>query len=85
MSDNKRVVLITGGTKGIGKEMGLMFAKHGDQVVITYGWGSIEEEDVIKEYTSRGLPAPFLKQADVIKRKRHTGFVAQFFIHVLTL
>lgn len=67
MSDSKqRVVLITGGTKGIGKEMGLKFAEHGDQVVITYGWGSIEEEDVIKEYTSRGLPAPFLKQADVI-------------------
>jgi len=40
MSDNKqRVVLITGGTKGIGKEMGLKFAEHGDQVVITYGWG----------------------------------------------
>ncbi|MEO8759438.1 MAG: SDR family oxidoreductase [Bacteroidia bacterium] len=70
MSDNKqRVVLITGGTKGIGKEMGLKFAEHGDQVVITYGWGSIEEEDVIKEYTSRGLPAPFLKQADVINNE----------------
>ena len=66
MSDKKRVVLITGGTKGIGKEIGLMYAKHGDQVIITYGWGSVEEEDVIKEYTDRGLPAPFLKQADVI-------------------
>lgn len=67
MSDKKqRVVLITGGTKGIGKEMGLKFSEHGDQVVITYGWGSIEEEDVIKEYTSRGLPAPLLMQADVI-------------------
>ena len=70
MSDkNQRVVLITGGTKGIGKEMALKFAAHGDQVVITYGWGSIEEEDVIKEFTSRGLPAPFLKQADVINNE----------------
>jgi NAD(P)-dependent dehydrogenase (short-subunit alcohol dehydrogenase family) len=71
MSDNKknRVVLITGGTKGIGKEMALKFAAHGDQVIVTYGWGSIEEEDVIKEYTSRGLPAPYLKQADVINNE----------------
>ena len=70
MSDkNQRVVLITGGTKGIGKEMALKFAAHGDQVVITYGWGSIEEEDVIKEFTSRGLPAHFLKQADVINNE----------------
>ncbi|MBS1646399.1 MAG: SDR family oxidoreductase [Bacteroidetes bacterium] len=77
MSDNKRVVLITGGTKGIGKEMGLMFAKHGDQVVITYGWGSIEEEDVIKEYTSRGLPAPMLKQADVINNEDTTELLTE--------
>ena len=70
MSDKKqRVVLVTGGTKGIGKEIALKFAEHGDQVIVTYGWGSIEEEDVIKEYTSRGLPAPYLKQADVINNE----------------
>lgn len=68
MSDTKqpRVVLVTGGSKGIGKEIALKFAEHGDKVIITYGWGSVEEEEIIKDFTSRGLPAPFLKQADVI-------------------
>jgi NAD(P)-dependent dehydrogenase (short-subunit alcohol dehydrogenase family) len=65
-TNNQRVVLITGGTKGIGKEIAFKFAEHGDQCVITYGWGSIEEEDIINEFKAKGLPAPFLKQADVI-------------------
>jgi len=64
--NNQRVVLITGGTKGIGKEIAFKFAEHGDQCVITYGWGSIEEEDIINEFKAKGLPAPMLKQADVI-------------------
>jgi NAD(P)-dependent dehydrogenase (short-subunit alcohol dehydrogenase family) len=65
-TNSKRVVLVTGGTKGIGKEIAFKFAEHGDQIVITYGWGSIEEEDIIAEFTAKGLAAPFLKQADVI-------------------
>ena len=63
---NKRVVLITGGTKGIGKEIAFKFSQHGHQVVITYGWGSIEDSDFLNEFKARNLPAPFLKQADVI-------------------
>lgn len=67
MSDNKkRVVLITGGTKGIGKEIAMKFAEHGDQCIVTYGWGSIEDDDFLNEFKERGLPAPYLKQADVI-------------------
>lgn len=62
----QRVVLVTGGSKGIGKEIAMQFAKHGDQVVITYGWGSVEDEDLIAEFTSKGLPAPYIRQADVI-------------------
>lgn len=68
-TNKDRVVLVTGGTKGIGKEIALKFAEHGNKVVITYGWGSIDEEDVISEFTSRGLPAPFLKQSDVINNE----------------
>jgi len=71
MSDTnkRRIVLVTGGTKGIGKEIAIKFAEHGDQVIITYGWGSIEEEDIINEFKSKGLPAPVLKQADVVNNE----------------
>ena len=68
-TNSQRVVLITGGTKGIGKEIAFKFAEHGDQCVITYGWGSIEEEDIINEFKAKGLPVPFLKQADVINNE----------------
>ena len=68
-NSNKRVVLITGGTKGIGKEIAFRFAEQGDQVIVTYGWGSIEDEDFLKEFKDRGLPVPFLKQSDVINNE----------------
>jgi len=67
--NKQRVVLITGGTKGIGKEIAFKFAEHGDQCIITYGWGSIEEEDIINEFKARNLPPPYLKQADVINNE----------------
>jgi len=74
---DQRVVLVTGGSKGIGKEIAMKFAEHGDQVVITYGWGSVEEEDIIADFTKRGLPAPFLKQADVINNDDTTGLLTE--------
>ena len=74
---DQRVVLVTGGSKGIGKEIAMKFAELGDQVVITYGWGSVEEEDIIADFTKRGLPAPFLKQADVINNDDTTGLLTE--------
>jgi NAD(P)-dependent dehydrogenase (short-subunit alcohol dehydrogenase family) len=68
-TNEQRVILITGGTKGIGKEIAIKFAEHGDQTVITYGWGSVEEEDIINEFKERNLPVPLLKQADVINNE----------------
>ncbi|WP_317897850.1 SDR family oxidoreductase [Aurantibacillus circumpalustris] len=71
MSDKKtkRVVLITGGTKGIGKEIAFKFAEHGDQCIITYGWGSIEDSDFLNEFKAKNLPEPFLIQSDVINNE----------------
>lgn len=63
MSDKKRVVLVTGGTKGIGLATALRFAREGCQCVITYGWGSVTEEDVLKLF--EGYTTPYLKQANV--------------------
>jgi NAD(P)-dependent dehydrogenase (short-subunit alcohol dehydrogenase family) len=61
-----RTVLITGGTKGIGLAMALRFAREGDQCVITYGWGSVDDEEVLDQFRAENLPLPLLRQADVV-------------------
>jgi 3-oxoacyl-[acyl-carrier protein] reductase len=94
MSDinNQRVALITGGTKGFGKEIALKFAEHGDNVVITYNWGSVEDADLLDEFMERNLPKPLLIQANVVSEddtrylmdeiKRHYGKVDIFISNV---
>jgi NAD(P)-dependent dehydrogenase (short-subunit alcohol dehydrogenase family) len=62
---DRRIALITGGTKGFGKAIGLKLAGHGNQVILTYGWGSVEEDDILREFADKGCVAPILKQADV--------------------
>ncbi len=67
MLDNiQRVVLVTGGTKGIGKAIAHQFAKTGCQVVITYGWGSADDTALAEEFIANGCPPPLIFQADVI-------------------
>ena len=39
--NSSRVVLITGGTRGLGKAMGLEFAKAGETVYLTHRWSSV--------------------------------------------
>ena len=80
MSDNlntKRVVLITGGTKGIGLAIALRFAREGDQVIITYGWGSVDEEEVLAAFKAENLPIPYLKQADVVNDEDTTDLIQE--------
>lgn len=61
-----RTTLITGGTKGIGLATALRFAREGDQCVITYGWGSVDDEAVLALFRDENLPLPLLRQADVV-------------------
>lgn len=62
---NKRVVLITGGTRGIGLSTALLFAKLGAQCVITYRWGSEDMSAIGADFLRVGALAPILFQADV--------------------
>ncbi len=62
---DKKAVLITGGTRGIGLSTALLFAKLGAQCIITYRWGSEDERAISDEFLKMGALAPILFQADV--------------------
>ena len=63
MSD--RAVLITGGTKGIGKAAALEFARAGARTYLTYKWGSADQDALLGEFDETGGPRPLLIEADV--------------------
>lgn len=58
-----KVVLVTGGTSGIGRETAIQFAKHGARVVVS-GRRATEGEKVVQEIRKAGGEALFV-QADV--------------------
>ena len=60
-----RTVLVTGGTKGIGRAIGLAFAIRGATCVLTYKWGSADPDELLAEYRSAGAPTPLLIESDV--------------------
>lgn len=63
-----RAALITGGTKGLGRAIGLALARAGAQVWLTHRWGSADEAELLAAF--EGLPAPRIVEADVSDRDR---------------
>lgn len=59
-----RVVLITGGTRGIGLATGLAFGKQGAHVILTHKWGSADEDKLREAFAAVGAPAPRIMEAD---------------------
>jgi NAD(P)-dependent dehydrogenase (short-subunit alcohol dehydrogenase family) len=60
MSTNK-IALITGGSRGLGKNTALKLAKNGNDVIITYRSKKEEADEVVKEIESQGLKAAALQ------------------------
>ena len=70
-----RVVVITGGTRGLGLATALVFAAHGAQTVLTYAWGSADEQSVIDRVVAAGGPPPMIMQADATRSEDTTALV----------
>jgi NAD(P)-dependent dehydrogenase (short-subunit alcohol dehydrogenase family) len=60
-----KAVLVTGGTKGIGLAIALGFARQGASCIITYRWGTADEDEVRQKFADSSAPLPLLVQADV--------------------
>ena len=57
MSQKSKIALVTGGSRGLGKNMALNIAKKGLDVILTYNSKKDEAEEVVKEIESLGQKA----------------------------
>ncbi len=77
MADRKKIALVTGGSRGLGKDMALSLAKKGISVVITYHSKADEAAAVVKEIEGMGLKAAALA-LNVGETNGFDAFVAKF-------
>ena len=70
----KRTVLITGASRGIGRETAILFAKKGFNVVINYSKSELKAKLLASELIAQGLSAVAIK-ADVANRKQVENMV----------
>jgi NAD(P)-dependent dehydrogenase (short-subunit alcohol dehydrogenase family) len=59
------IVVVTGGTRGLGKALGLELGRAGATVVLTHRWGSADEGELRSEFENEGLRAPCVIESDV--------------------
>jgi NAD(P)-dependent dehydrogenase (short-subunit alcohol dehydrogenase family) len=71
---NQKIALVTGGSRGLGKDMAISIARRGIDVVLTYRNKETEALEVVKEIESLGQKAAAL-QLDMGKFESLDGFV----------
>lgn len=57
-------VVVTGGTRGLGKAIGMEFARAGATVFLTHRWGTVGEGELHAEFAAAGLPHPHVVESD---------------------
>ena len=76
MTTKNKVALITGGSRGLGKNMAIAIAKKGIDVVLTYNSNKGAADDVVAEIRSLGVKA-FALQLDTSNTKLFDPFMKQ--------
>jgi NAD(P)-dependent dehydrogenase (short-subunit alcohol dehydrogenase family) len=70
-----KVVLVTGGTMGIGLATGLAYGRAGARSVLTYRWGTADEDEVRQRFRKAGAPDPLIVEADVSRDQETTALM----------
>lgn len=73
---NSKIALITGGSRGLGKNMALALAARGNDIIITYNSKEIEAEQVVSEIEQLGQKAAAI-QLSVDKSEDFDSFFQQ--------
>lgn len=74
--EESKVIFVTGGSRGIGKEVALKYAENGYDVVINYVSDKTDVEGLRKEFDEKGVQSLILK-ADVSKADEVENVVKQ--------
>jgi enoyl-[acyl-carrier protein] reductase III len=61
-------VLVTGGTRGIGRAIAMEVVRHGGTVCVTHRWGSVEPEELSAAFRAEGLSPPRMEACDASVR-----------------
>ena len=72
--EEKKVVVVTGASRGIGKEIALKYAENGYNVAINYVSDKTNVEELEKEFKEKGVEALIVK-ADVSKSEQVQEFI----------
>src|SRR6185369_12315816 len=81
MSTKSKIALVTGGSRGLGKNMALALAKNGNDIVITYNTNKQEADKVVTEIQSLGQKAVAF-QLNAGNIKSFDAFVKQVTSHL---
>ncbi len=76
MNTQNKIALVTGGSRGLGKNMAISLAKKGFNVALTYNSNKEEADKVVAEITALGQKATAL-QLDTGNVKSFDGFFTQ--------
>src|SRR4051812_4405373 len=76
MATDRKIALVTGGSRGLGKNMALALAKKGNDVILTYNSKKDEALAVVKEIEGLGGKAAAL-QLNTGEVKSFDGFFAE--------